>query len=130
MHRFAMVWLLGTLSATPPAWAAAVDLYAKFGAYGQLSEFDGVTGTLVGPFAYVVNPQALTFGPDGNLYAGDVYTGSILRFDGVTGTSLGTFASGIGTSGLAFGPDGNLYVAGQYAGSVPGVYVGGILQFD
>ena len=64
----------------------------------------------------LMDPDDLTFGPDGNLYvsSGSNTDGKILRYDGKTGAFLGVFAQGSGLKrpyGSAFGPDGNLYVA-------------------
>jgi sugar lactone lactonase YvrE len=64
----------------------------------------------------LVDPDDLTFGPDGNLYvsSGTNTGGQILRYNGSTGAFIGVFAQGNGLMrpyGNAFGPDGNLYVA-------------------
>ena len=64
----------------------------------------------------LTDPDDLTFGPDGNLYAssGSNTGGQILRYDGKTGAFLGVFAQSASLKrpyGNAFGPDGNLYVA-------------------
>ena len=63
----------------------------------------------------LIDPDALTFGPDGNLYvsSGDSSSGQILRYSGATGAFIDTFASSglIRPYGSAFGPDGNLYVS-------------------
>src|SRR5262249_40954875 len=61
----------------------------------------------------LINPTALTFGPDGKLYVLDASTGAIDRYN-----SNGSFDTTIVTLGLfqpsdlAFGPDGKLYVSG------------------
>ncbi len=75
---------------------AAGNLLATFGA-GHLS-----------------SPQDLIFGPDGDLYVGNV-GGGIQKFT-PSGTFISTFvANGIGglnnVKGMVFGPDGNFYVA-------------------
>ena len=64
----------------------------------------------------LADPDALTYGPDGNLYvsSGTNTDGKILRYNGKTGAFLGVFAQGSGMKrpyGSAFGPDGHLYVA-------------------
>lgn len=83
--------------------------------------FDERTGKLGGEFIAagsggLINPDDLTFGPDGNLYisSGNNFAGAILRYDGKTGEFLGRFDQGsslIRPYGSAFGPDGNLYVS-------------------
>ena len=65
----------------------------------------------------VVNPTALTFGPDGKLYVLDISTDTIDRFN-----ANGTFDKTLVSFGLfqptdlAFGPDGKLYVSGTDSG--------------
>src|SRR5207253_1000711 len=91
--------------------------------------YNGVTGEFMDVFipgasGGLVRPLALVFGPDGNLYVGDVGTvarggTAIRRYDGHTGAAMDVFvATGAGGASqpgdpqfLAFGPDGNLYVA-------------------
>ncbi|KAM3109181.1 Vgb family protein [Phormidesmis sp. 146-33] len=63
----------------------------------------------------LLDPDDLTFGPDGNLYvsSGSGSTGKILRYNGKTGDFIDEFATTglIRPYGNAFGPDGNLYVS-------------------
>lgn len=67
----------------------------------------------------LIDPDDLTFGPDGNLYvsSGSNSGGQILRFNGQTGAFIDVFATGTTANplvrpyGNAFGPDGYLYVS-------------------
>lgn len=64
----------------------------------------------------LVDPDDLTYGPDGNLYvsSGTNTGGAVLRFDGTTGAFIDVFATSPSLKrpyGNAFGPDGKLYVA-------------------
>ena len=91
--------------------------------------YNGVTGEFMDVFipgasGGLVRPLALVFGPDGNLYVGDVGAvarggTAIRRYDGHTGAAMGVFVA-TGAGGLSqpgdpqffvFGPDGSLYVA-------------------
>lgn len=97
----------------------------------SITIFDEVTGTFQGNFTTpglggLRDPDALTFGPDGNLYVSsggssglNIFDSryptdsSVLRFS-PAGEFLGVAASGNGLLrpyGNAFGPDGNLYVS-------------------
>ena len=87
-------------------------------------QYDGATGAFVNVFAQlggIDSPQAMTFGPDGNLFVASLnstlnsdFAPSITEYDGTTGGFLGTFASGTNLpdtfKDMVFGPDGNLYV--------------------
>jgi outer membrane protein assembly factor BamB len=82
----------------------------------DVKRFDGITGAFIDDFVTgVFFPHTLTFGPDGNLYAGSESMGGVDRFDGVTGAFIDTFVA-LGSGGLLnvngspFGPDGNLYL--------------------
>lgn len=125
--------LLGTLAVvgwSPSAVQAALLIGNTArtieGDYNIL-KFDETSGAFLGEFATsdssgLVAPDALTFGPDGNLYvsSGDdsatpeVEPSAILRFNGQTGEFMGVFATSDLLKrpyGNAFGPDGYLYVS-------------------
>ncbi|MCA9184992.1 MAG: hypothetical protein KDA99_05210, partial [Planctomycetales bacterium] len=97
------------------------DLYVASRGSAGILKFDGATGAHDTSFIVgsIGGTEDIAFGPDGNIYAADLY-GGVLKFDATTGTSLGTFVS-IGSGGLTsaagieFGPDGSLYVADQDA---------------
>lgn len=58
--------------------------------------YDGATGAFKGAFASgseLGTPTGLRFGPDGNLYVGNVGPDNVLRFDGKTGAYIGVAAS-------------------------------------
>ncbi len=83
--------------------------------------FDGQSGNFLGYFVApssggLVHPLYMVFGPDGDLYVGEVHDSSVKRYDGTTGAYKRDFvAAGVGgmshPQGLVFGPDGHLYVA-------------------
>ena len=92
-----------------------------------INRYDSRTGEFIDVFAEVdVVLEAMTFGPDGNLYAtrriDDLRYDDVVHFDGETGEYLGVFASGGGLQtpwGLAFADNGDLYVASTHpAGNV------------
>ena len=65
-------------------------------------------------------PDGITFGPDGDLYACNGTDGKIQQYDGSTGAFLGTFVS-TGSSGyndIQFGPNGNLYFSNVSANKI------------
>ncbi len=101
-----------------------------FGARGVF-RYNGATGEFMDVFVPggsggLRRPLVLVFGPDGNLYVGDVGNlalggRAIRRYDGTTGEFIDVFVPP-GSGGLSdpsdpqlfvFGPDGNLYVASQ-----------------
>ena len=81
----------------------------------------------------------MVFGPDGDLYVGDLVTNSVLRYEGPGGPNpgayLGTFVTAgsgglLTTQGMVFGPDGDLYVAsGNFVGS-PTFTPGAVLRYE
>ena len=98
-----------------PALAGEI-LVSGFGS-SSVSRFDPFTkaflGNLPGPIS---NPQAVTLGPDQNLYVANEGADNILRYNARTKLFIDVFvAAGSGgldgPTGLTFGPDGNLYVA-------------------
>src|SRR5579862_5189204 len=88
--------------------------------------YDDKTGAYLGVFATtsaMTNPEAVTLGPDGNLYVADRDANAIFRFNGKTGAFIDTFVSAAngrlsGPRDLLFGPDGNLYVSGNESNQV------------
>ena len=89
---------------------------------GHVNRFNGVTGELIDQFVPpgsggLSRPLVVVFGPDGNLYVGDIGSRSIRRYDGRTGAFIDHFVppGNLGNTGgtpqlFVFGPDGNLYV--------------------
>ncbi|GEM_PF-3900907 len=78
-------------------------------------------GTLHDNFVASVNPEAVVFGPDQNLYLTGFNAGTVDRFNGDTGNIIGRFITGgslAGPEGLTFGPDGNLYVVDRVQSAV------------
>jgi hypothetical protein len=65
----------------------------------------------------VVRPSGFAFGPDRNLYVGDVAMNRIVLFHGSTGTYLKKFADVVSPRGLVFHGE-DLYVCSSYAGAV------------
>jgi sugar lactone lactonase YvrE len=92
--------------------------------FSAILRYDGTTGAFKGTFgdadranSGLVRPQALVFGPDGNLYVSSTHTDEVLKYNGTTGAFLGVFGeannadSGLtGPVALLFGPGGDLFV--------------------
>ena len=93
-------------------------LYVSNRFQGTIKRYDAYTGAFIDTFVSdgrLSGFTAFTFGPDGDIYAGE-FNGAhdILRFDGTTGHFLSVFNQGnpfldAAVTGLTFGPDGNLY---------------------
>jgi uncharacterized protein (TIGR03437 family) len=98
---------------------ARADLLVSSRDTMNILDYNETTGAYIGMFNQgggLTGPEALTFGPDGNLYVADRYANTIASFDGKTGAFLKDFVpAGVGglseARDLAFGPDGNLYVS-------------------
>lgn len=111
---------LGTAEGDPQLFVFGPDghLYVVVPGLNAVRRFNGATGTFIDDFvtgttAEPVN-SGLTFGPDGNLYAG--VGNGVNRYDGLTGEFLDAFvphgSGGLSAAvGMVFGPDGNFYVA-------------------
>ena len=92
----------------------------------SILRYNDKTGAFLGIFAStsaMTSPEALTLGPDGNLYVADRVANAVFRFDGKSGSFINTFVSA-GSGGLSgprnliFGPDGNLYVSSNGSNKV------------
>src|SRR5204863_10018662 len=105
-----------------PAAAMAGDLFVSSLGSNSVLEYNGTTGAFVRAFAPAASggldgPNALVFGPNGNLFVGNGFaTSSVLGYNGTTGAFLTAFvpAGGGGLfvpAGLFFETGGNLLVA-------------------
>jgi DNA-binding beta-propeller fold protein YncE len=103
----------------------AADLLVSDQVADSVLRYDGSTGRFIDIFASgsgLAATQAILFGPDGNLYVGNIFGNagdSVLRFDGRTGAFLDVFvppqSGGLAApQGMVFGPDGNLYVSSLF----------------
>ena len=87
-------------------------------------KFNGSTGAFISIFVPNAGgghpaPGTITFGSDGNLYAGTSHDG-VLCYNGTTAALISQFVPYSGARmdvGVAFGPDGNLYVGDFHNGS-------------
>jgi streptogramin lyase len=109
--RFALALILC------PASVGAQDLLVASMGTDQVLRYHGTTGAPMGVFASgsFDGPEAMTYGPDGNLYVIGAFSNNVVRFNGVTGAFIDEFvASGAGglsnPTDLEFGADGHLYV--------------------
>jgi len=107
-----------TLALIPcPAAVGAQDLLVASMGTDQVLRYNGTTGAPMGVFASgsFDGPEAMTYGPDGNLYVIGAFSYNVVRFNGTTGAFIDEFvAPGAGglsnPTDLEFGPDGHLYV--------------------
>lgn len=111
---------------------AAIAETTELALDGYVQRFDGTTGASMGSFAggNLDNPQALTFGPNGNLFVHIQDDHDIFEFNGTTGEFERIFVDMQypynPSAGIAFGPDGHLYTSNLTAGAVND----GVLRFD
>jgi WD40 repeat protein len=98
------------------------SIYVADYANNQILHYNAA-GTFLSSFgsADLTTPQALSFGPDGNLYVGNA-DGAVDKFS-PTGTFLGTFiAAGSGgltnAKAIVWGPNGNAYVSSYFNSEV------------
>jgi streptogramin lyase len=109
---------------------SAGDLYVSdsSGGNGSVDEFDASGNYLGQPIAPGAEgmsyPNALTIGPDGNLYVADEGNGDIYEFN-LSTFVLSVFATDAGAAlNLVFGPNGNLYVMSSLNGGTVDVFNG------
>jgi len=122
------------LGACSPALAGPTSLFVSSGDTNNVLAYDATSGAFQGVFAHgggLVDPEGISFGPDGNLYVSS-RSNEILRYNGHSGTFINSFASGHGMqdpAGIAFGGASNDLFVGS---GVPDVGGGGnqILRFD
>ena len=94
-----------------------VSLYVSSTNTNSVLAYDGETGAFQRKFARhggLIEPEGITFGPDGNLYVSS-RSDEVLRYNGEKGKFIDVFASGHGLldpAGIAFGgPDDDLFVS-------------------
>jgi len=123
-----------------PSLRATYVLVAGFRSNNVL-RYNAKTGAFVDAFVPsdaalnggLSGPQAMTFGPDGNLYVTSfdfpffrIGKGAVIRYNRKTGALLNVFVPPnaarngnlSGATGITFGPDGNLYVSSALTNSV------------
>ena len=110
----------GLSSPTGVVFGTDGNLYVAGGAgpSADVQRYNGATGAFLGVFAlpgFMVNPQQMAFGPNGDLFVADEV--NVVEFRGTTGVFVADFVVGgthglSGPDGLVFGPGGKLYVAG------------------
>jgi streptogramin lyase len=94
-----------------------VSLYVSSDDTHSVLAYNGTSGAFQRTFARgggLIEPEGITFGPDGNLYVSS-RSNAVLRYDGKTGKFIDVFAVGHGLkdpAGIVFGgPDNDLFVS-------------------
>ena len=126
IDAFVTAGLGGLTDPTGLSFGPDGHLYVSDYTNSAVYRYDGNTGASIDTFVTtnVINPEDMTFGPDGNgdgeldLYVADDNAENVLRFQGPLGVSPGTYIDDFVAAGsvreaqgVAFGPDGHLYVS-------------------
>lgn len=115
----------------PPFYVTGSRVNGLVVSFDQQGNYTGVLGQADPTDSQLVQPSALTYGPNGDLYvtssdAVDRTRGNeILVYDGVSGEFKGVFGQAnnaesglLNPTGIKFGPDGNLYIASAFTSQV------------
>ncbi|MBF2073091.1 MAG: nuclear transport factor 2 family protein [Synechococcales cyanobacterium C42_A2020_086] len=115
----------------PPFYVTGSRVNGIVAAFDQQGNYTGILGQANPTDSQLVQPSAITYGPNGDLYvtssdAVDRTRGNeILVYDGVSGEFKGVFGQAtnaesglLNPTGIKFGPDGNLYVASAFTSQV------------
>jgi len=115
----------------PPFYVTGSRVNGIVTAFDQQGNYTGVLGQADPTDSQLVQPSALTYGPNGDVYvtssdAVDRTQGNeVLVYDGISGEFKGVFGQAnnaesglLNPTGIKFGPDGNLYVASAYTSQV------------
>lgn len=99
--------------------------------YDKKGNYTGILGQANPTDSELVQPSAITYGPDGKLYVTSSSAternqgNAVLVYDGVSGAFQGVFGEAnnaqsglLNPTGIKFGPDGNLYVASAYKSQI------------
>ena len=94
--------------------AGATDLFVSSLNSNSVLQYNGTTGAFINAFVPfssggLLEPEGLTFGPNGNLFVSSFGTNSVLQYNGTTGAFINVFvpSSSGGLDGptyLTFGP--------------------------
>lgn len=85
------------------------NFFVGNGGLGEVVQYNGSTGTIIGPFAPANGVYGVGFGPNGDLYVTTSGSG-IQRFNGSTGAFIDSFIPSAADGAFTFGRDGNLYL--------------------
>jgi sugar lactone lactonase YvrE/ketosteroid isomerase-like protein len=114
----------------PPFYVTGSRINGLVVSFDQQGRYTGVLGQANSTDSSLVQPSAITYGPNGDLYvtssAVDRTLGNnVLVYDGVSGQFKQVFGQAtnadsglLNPTGIKFGPDGNLYVASAFTSQV------------